>query len=369
MKLKKPFKPWSYRFILLLNIVAAFLLGISILASYISPALAWPVALVGIAYAYLLVINILFIIYWLILFKWEVLISFIVIMAGLPNLSNQVQLQLGEIPVLKSKDVFKVLTFNTRLFDLYRWTGRPETKDQIFIFLQDENADILCLQEFYTSTKRKGMNNLDSLQQLLHIPNVHVTYTKIKNGADYWGIATFSRFPIVNKGSILFREVTNNLCIYSDIKINEDTVRVYNVHFQSNRLKKEDYEFLDQPNKKEKKWLATRSILQRLKTGAIKRSHQVDIVAHHIKNSPYPVIICGDFNDPPSSYTYNKIRNNLNDAFVESGQGFGNTYNGLIPMLRIDYMLHDKKITSTRFDKQEVNLSDHFPLSCYMEIK
>ncbi|HSI91383.1 MAG TPA: endonuclease/exonuclease/phosphatase family protein, partial [Adhaeribacter sp.] len=158
------------------------------------------------------------------------------------------------------------------------------------------------------------------------------------------------------------------LCIFTDLKVNGDTIRVYNAHFQSNRLRREDYEFLGNPREEKEKWLASKNILNRLKTGTIKRSNQVDVVASHIAASPYPVIICGDFNDPPSSYTYNRLRANLKDAFVESGRGFGNTYNGLIPLLRIDYILHHRRFRSSGFQVIKQDLSDHYPIMCRLEL-
>jgi endonuclease/exonuclease/phosphatase family metal-dependent hydrolase len=93
------------------------------------------------------------------------------------------------------------------------------------------------------------------------------------------------------------------------------------------------------------------------------------MVADHIESSPYPVIICGDFNDPPSSYTYNRISSRLKDAFVEAGSGLGNTYNGIIPLLRIDYILHSPQLNSGQFRVIEENFSDHFPITCQLEIK
>jgi endonuclease/exonuclease/phosphatase family metal-dependent hydrolase len=361
-------KTWLYKFIVLLNWLVALLLLVSVLASYINPAFAWIIALIGIAYPYILVINLLFILYWLLVFDRAILISLVVILAGYPVLRNHFQFTWSPPPPLKEANSFKFLSFNTRLFDVYGWTDRIDTRTRIFNLIKKEAPQILCIQEFYTSTSRSGFNSLDSLKALQQSPYVHVAYTATKWGTDHWGIATFSSFPIIRKGNILFNEITNNICIYSDIKINQDTIRVYNIHFQSNRFRKEDYEFLDKPDEQKDKLLASKNIINKIKTASVKRSKQVDAVANHIESSPYPVIICGDFNDPPSSYTYNRISGDLKDAFVESGSGFGNTYNGLIPLLRIDYILHSPQIRSTDFKTVKQNLSDHFPITCKMEV-
>src|SRR5690606_21628143 len=135
------------------------------------------------------------------------------------------------------------------------------------------------------SRSKPGYNNLKNLDTLRKNNFVHVAYTDTSRGNAFWGIATYSNFPIVRKGSIRFNEVTNNLCIFTDLKINNDTIRVYNAHFQSNLLRREDYEFLENPRGKKEKLLASKNILHRLKTGTIKRSKQVDVVANHMEQS------------------------------------------------------------------------------------
>ncbi|WP_207431969.1 endonuclease/exonuclease/phosphatase family protein [Sabulibacter ruber] len=321
-------------------------------------------SLVALAFPGLLLVNLLFILYWLLVKSRALFISVFAVLVGFDNLRTQIQLNLFENEIPAQAQKLRVLSFNARLFDLYEWTGNPKTRDKIFKMVQDETPTILCFQEFYTSAK-PGRNNLDTLLHLQKATNHHVAYTETLRGSDHWGIATFSAYPIVKRGNIMFHEETNNLCIFTDLKVGQDTIRVYNVHFQSNRFKREDYEFLGNPNAKpsnDEKLTASRNIIKRLQVGAVKRATQVKVVSEHIESSPYPVIVCGDFNDPPASYTYNKISKNLNDAFVESGWGLGNTYNGLFSVLRIDYLLHDKNMVGSGYKTIRQNLSDHYAI-------
>jgi endonuclease/exonuclease/phosphatase family metal-dependent hydrolase len=361
---KKINRSFLFKLIVVLNIGAAVLLVLSHVASYINPAVLWVGSLVALTFPVLLLLNLLFILYWLLIKSRAVFISLFAVLVGFNNLQTQIQLNLFPAKVPANARQLRVLSFNARLFDLYAWTGNPRTRDKIFKMVQDESPDILCFQEFYTSS-RPGRNNLDTLLQLQKATNQHVAYTETLRKTDHWGIATFSTFPVVRRGHILFNEKTNNLCIFTDLKIGEDTVRVYNVHFQSNRFKREDYEFLGNPNAKpsnDEKLMASRNIIKRLQVGATKRAHQVKVVADHIESSPYPVIVCGDFNDPPASFTYNKISKGLKDAFVESGWGLGNTFNGLFSILRIDYLLHDANMVGSGYRTIRQNLSDHYPI-------
>lgn len=347
-----------------LNTGAAVLLLLSHIASYVNPASFWVASLVALAYPVLLLLNLLFVLYWLLIKSRALFISLFVILVSFDNLRTQIQFNIVQTEVPAIAEKVRILSFNARLFDLYEWTGNPRTRDKIFKMVQDETPDILCFQEFYTSSK-SGRNNLDTLVKIQKAANRHVAYTETLRDTDHWGIATFTKYPVVGKGNILFHEKTNNLCIYTDLRIAQDTVRVYNVHFQSNRFKREDYEFLGNPNAKptnDEKIMASRNIIRRLRVGAIKRAKQVETVAEHIRKSPYPVIVCGDFNDPPASFTYNKISKGLQDAFVQSGWGVGNTFNGLFSILRIDYLLYDPSFVGTGYRAIHQNLSDHYPI-------
>lgn len=370
------------KIMLLLNILSIVCLLLSYLASFVKPVREfsiWIVALFGLAYPFLLFVNLIFVIYWLILRKRIFLYSFIVILLGAINISNIVQFHFTRIftdkPIsfaknTSDKSIVKIISFNARVFDLYDWWHEGVGRKKIFTMLQEQSPDILCVQEFFSSDSRK-MNNIDSLAKTLSISYYHIETTTKMHKDDLFGIATFSRYPIVNKGKITFAQGQNE-CIFSDIIIHDDTVRVFNMHLESIRFDNADYKFVENIQKESKSVdidKGSKKILKRLKSAFIKRAVQSDTVAEYIRKSPYPVIVCGDFNDPPSSYTYHVISNNLKDAFVESGYGFGKTYIGSFPSFRIDYILHDKKFKAVQYRTIKQKLSDHFPISCLIELK
>lgn len=265
----------------------------------------------------------------------------------------------------------KITSYNSMLFDLYNWKKNHETRPKIMGGLADIKPDILCLQEFYTSEEKGDFNNVDSVKQNLNTPYYHCEFTTTLRKLDHWGIATFSKYPIIKKGKIIFNTTSNNICIYSDIVVNKDTLRVYNVHLQSISFSKSDNQFLDDVIS-EKKDAAdevsnSKNILRRLKRAFLKRTMQVDMIVLHMKSCPYKIVLCGDFNETAASYSYQQLSRKLKDAFVEKGLGFGRTYAGKWPQFRIDYLLHDKGLHCSNYKRSDETFTDHYPITAYFD--
>ena len=341
---------------------------LSLVSSWISPVKFWYAALLGLAFPYLFLINFLLIVSYILrkkIFFVVPLIAFIITVNHIPLLL-QLDGNNGAPEDTSPEDRIKVVSFNVRVFDLYNWTRNIDTRERIFSFLEYEEPDVLCIQEFYSSDK-PGYDNLGLLRSRLDMKYHQVEYPITVRGNEYWGIVTLSKYPVVNKGVIYFDEKRGNVCIYTDIDTGKDTIRFYNTHLQSIRFNTEDYKFLENLGADEqgqKPVKRTRAIISRLKNAYVKRSHQAELISSHVNESPYPSVICGDFNDTPISYCYRTLSSGMNDAFRESGSGIGSTYRGPIPALRIDYILHSKGIRSWDFNIHREKLSDHYPVSC-----
>lgn len=264
----------------------------------------------------------------------------------------------------------KVTSYNSMLFDLYNWSKNNETRTKIMNNLVEINPDILCLQEFYNSEEKGDFHNIDSITQLLKTPYYHCEYTTTLRTFDHWGIATFSKYPIVKKGKIVFNTTSNNICIYSDIVVNKDTLRVYNVHLQSVSFSKQDNQFLEDvisEKNAEDEMIKSKNIIRRLKRAFLKRTMQVDMIVLHMRLCPYKMILCGDFNETAASYSYEQLSRNLKDAFIEKGLGFGRTYAGKWPRFRIDYILHDKRLHCSNYKRSDETFTDHYPITAFFD--
>jgi endonuclease/exonuclease/phosphatase family metal-dependent hydrolase len=361
-----------HHIILFFNLAAILLLLLAYISAYISPERYWILAFFGLAYPFFLLANVLFIVYWTLMRKKELFLSLIAILLGLNYLTSLYQPEFlkeskKNQPIDPSIRQFKVLSYNVRLFDLYNWIT-PGSHHQIVDFIVKERPDIICLQEFYNNDKGK-FSLKELFNELNFTPYHHVYYTNNDKNSHLYGIATFTKYPVIHRGTIKFNN-TKNICIFTDIVIGKDTIRIYNNHLQSIYLTSKHYELLDSlkfsNDKKQKQEIL--DITYRLKSAYIKRAKQVDVIAAHIKQSPYPVIVCGDFNDTPVSYTYHTMRGKLHDSFYDSGDGFGNTYVGKFPSFRIDFIFHSANLISYDFRRIKVKLSDHYPISCNFQI-
>jgi endonuclease/exonuclease/phosphatase family metal-dependent hydrolase len=339
--------------------VFAIALLVSYLAVHVSPAIFAIPAFFGLAFPYLLLINFLFAITWGILLRIEILISVIVIAAGYNHLINYIKIgrHKGD-----TEGTFMVMSYNIRLFNSFEKNkSNVNSEKRIIELINNQQPDIVCLQEFFvlgSSPAEKDKTFKAALRG-----KYHSHLKTIKSGNDrYYGIVTYSKFPIINKGEII-HPGSSSLSIYTDIIIKKDTFRIFNNHLQSFRLKNMEHSIFEMTSANEKETLGEiRSISSSLKKGFISRSIQAQLLKQNIDNSPFPVLVIGDFNDTPVSYSYRRIRQGLGDSFVSSGYGAGFTYKGNYPPNRIDYILYGNKLESIYFDILKVKYSDHYPI-------
>ncbi len=280
----------------------------------------------------------------------------------------------------------RVLSYNVRIFNTYAALSTPgfANADSQIAWVARHPADIICLQEYYnqkneTPGRDRTRRIFGATRRISKARKGRFVSVTLENPTQQFGMAIFSTGPLVRHGTISFGELRQNHAMWADVRLPGrdgpssehfpayDTVRVFNVHFQSMSLDE------DRIVRTARQWAwldaAGLQLLRRFRHGAVTRSWQVDTLAGRIARSPYPVVVCGDFNDPPYSYTYQKLARRLLNAHQAIGSGIGATYNGKLPLLRIDNQFS----TPTRLTPvwlhvhREVPYSDHFPLDVVYE--
>ena len=258
------------------------------------------------------------------------------------------------------------MSWNVEQFNVQHYKDRPEVKQEMLNLINKYDPDIACFQEVVAGDKKKGINYFPDIQKALRFTDYLYSYS-LRDDFDknhHFGRIIFSKLPIINKQAVVnYPNNYNATFQYVDVLANNDTIRVFNVHLQSLKFSKANRTYLDEASlNSDSNITESRSIISKIKTGFIKRSVQANFIKDEINHSPYPVIVCGDFNDVPNSYAYETIGAGLQNAFVEKGWGIARTFSAISPTLRIDNIFADKKFTITQFTRVKKLLSDHFPI-------
>lgn len=353
------------KILLAVNLFTVVALLLSYVSYHVSPSEIFLPIIFGISYPIWFLLNCLFVLLWLFLLKWWLIFSLLAIILGWFHVGT----------VYRSSDSqelsgegLKLMSYNVRFFDVYNWKedSTNDTHHKIYRFVEAQKADILCFQEFYNEDT-PDFAVMDSLLAIQPAKNYHIDYFKTRHKYYHWGLATFSKYPVVNRQRHQFRNSFANYCIYSDIVYESDTLRVFNVHLESWHFEKDDYRLLsnlsDSTGQTAPIQSGLKNIYWKMRSASMKRAIQVMELKELITASPYPVLVCGDFNSPPVSHVYNQMTSIMHDAFTSEGQHFGTTYNGLLPGTRIDYIFHDEFFNVESFKTFKKEYSDHYPIT------
>jgi endonuclease/exonuclease/phosphatase family metal-dependent hydrolase len=364
------FKKVTKRFFIVVNIIIAFLFLLACANSFLAPKHFWFIALLGLVFPALLILMIGFLVFWtLVRSKW-VFLSLALLLLGWFQINAFYAFNISHKFVDEKKaNTIRIITWNVHYLDqMYRPNEQQESqREPIINFLKRQDADIVCLQEFFESNKPQFTANIEFMKKELGTPYHYFVddYRQSKKLYEV-GPVIFSRFPILETGRHEY--VHNSLkavesLISTDLRINDDTIRIYTTHLQSVLFRKKELRDIEKiKNVEDSLLFASRSIINKLKQAYAFRGGQAELVRKELDACPHPLIMCGDFNDVPNSYTYFHIKGSLQDAFLKRGFGIGRTFTSLSPTLRIDYMLSSTDFHVLQCKKVELPYSDHYPV-------
>ena len=335
------------------------------LVPFIDAGKFWIISILGLIFPLLLLTVLSFFIGWLIMKSRWALLSAIALILSFKQITAVLKFHIpSSFSITKASNNIRVLSWNVSSWDEFNKAKRGGTSYKALMFdeVKKSNADILCFQEFLESTNVSGYDPTIPEFQKMGYPYHYFIPTLSAMDNTEMGMVIFSKYPIIKTGNFNFNDNGSaQQVIYTDIKLKNKAIRVITIHLQSVRFGKEEYVSLREIQHSDKDGLKDfRTIISKLKGAYPFRKNQADLVNEFVKTSPYPVILSGDFNDVPNSYTYFNIRGSMQDAFLEKGSGIGRTFRFISPTLRIDYIFADKKFDVTQYHRLTVPYSDHY---------
>ncbi len=361
------------RFFIGLNLVVCVLFLIACLSPVVSPARWWPIGFFSLCVPYFIIIILFSILFWLIVKPVLVLIPVITLLIG----TKQMIVLFAWHPSKGFTDKLadsslRIVDWNvSSMYGLSNNTDkRKHNRTEIAGAILKYDADIICLQEFNHSFKGKSeSDNIGLFSGKYPYYYFSRDYTNRSNTYAS-GCIIFSKYPIIDSGKTAYPKNIAESIIYTDILKDGDTIRIFTTHLQSYKFTPSDYGDIEKIKDQSDEALeASKNIIQKMKAAFIKRAIQAGTVRQLIDQSPYPSIICGDFNDVPNSFTYFHARGNRQDAFLKADFGIGSSYLSLAPALRIDYIFPDNSFEVKQFDMSDQGLSDHSMLIADVQLK
>ena len=372
-------RKFTKRFIILSNIIVAVFFLLACANAYLHPDKWWFVSLLGLIFPLLLLIVFGFFMFWLFFYSrhWA-LISLISMIIGWKNIQAFLGFHIGSgFKNEKQAGALRVLTWNVHEWDEFisPKAGASGHREKMMGFLQQQNADVMCFQEFFESHNPKELtDNIVYIQKQLGYPYYFFSHDYHRyDGVFETGVIIFSRYPVINTVQQKFQKSANirasESLIAADLNVNGKTIRIFTTHLQSVLFRNKDFHSIEIIKNADDSMLqASKSIVKKLKRAYTFRSAQADLVREALDTSAYPNIICGDFNDVPNSYTYFHIRGNMQDAFIKKGFGIGRTYINLSPTLRIDYIMASPEFTVLQCKRFNLPYSDHHPVVADLQL-
>ncbi|QAA81345.1 endonuclease [Aequorivita sp. H23M31] len=322
----------------LANLLMAFLLLLSFILPYLPPSRFPTISMLSLLVPFLILINIIFALYWAFQLRRRFFISAFVIVASYFYFNAFYKISAEGNPA-DYKNTLTVMSYNVRLFNSYEKKPLENGSKTMKAYFEAENPDVVCFQEYYKPNK-------------VDFSAYPYRYEHFKTPKSKLGNAIFSKYPLINKGAFDFKDTGNNT-IYADVIKGKDTLRIYSAHLQSIGILPEVQFLQDTDNS----WLR-----KKFTNAFAKQQNQINSIQNHKAKSKYPVIICGDFNNTPFSYTYRTMKGDMKDAFRERGNGLGTTFLFDRFPLRIDYILVSENLDVISFKTLKNTFSDHYAI-------
>ncbi len=363
-------RSFTKRIIVFSNIAVSLCMLLLYLLPYSNLDYFWFINLFALIFPVLVLIQLGFLLFWYFVKKKLAIIPVLSLLLCLPLLKNIIGIS------KKTKNItqphFTVATWNAHLFDFYEHDGNLST--EMLQKAKDLNANVLAVQELVFSLDSNSSMSINNVKKRLGYKyavtgndrsfGVHTNPGSHKERYFPFCVALFSNYPIIRWEKVQLLKEYNYTFIWADMKVGKDTIRFFNIHLQSMHFVKTDYTFIENIDNQgiDEVKRTGKSLIKKMKNANLMRAMQMHAVKEEVLKSPYPVILCGDFNDVPNSYAYQTINSLLKDTHVKKGFGLGRTFQKRSPTLRIDYIFCSPQLQPLHHSVVAPSLSDHRPV-------
>ncbi len=324
-----------------LFVIALFL---SSLVPFI-PSDSFPyLSLLGLGVPILQSLNLFFVLYWILVKRINSIPSALVLLFSYAIFGPSFRINFSK-EAIKSEDL-KVMSFNVRAFNRLGRIKNPNSFEDTFQFISKEDPDIICFQEMDVRRRK----------DFTQYPYQSIKY---KGLVDRSILGIISKYPIVGEGTLDWPNTGNNGA-FVDILYKNDTIRIYNLHLESFKFHPKTGTILSE---------ISGSLLNRLNVTFRKQAEEAKLFLEHRASVFHKIILCGDFNNTQFSYVYNLIKGDMNDSYIEKGQGLGRTYKSLGLPFRIDFIMADPGFEVREHKNYNERFSDHYPVMASFRLK
>lgn len=346
--------------VLLLPVAVVFLgaSAVCFFSPFINPNTFVWTSYFGLAFWPILIVNILLLLFMIWLRSRYVFVTLLAVLISIPGIGKSYSFGKrsegdGEVKVMS----YNILNFN---HNTSKDLTSKDVAANIIAFIREHNPDVVCFQEF--SIFDHALTRSQCVEKICAETGLdHYYYNKHSN---FRGNVIISRYPIKETGNA---EADKDLS-FGAIKMidmgSKGKFCIANVHLVSNQITDSEINYIsDTKNIVNESETYGKSIISKLKKGYENRTEDTRKLLELIPDDSTSVLVCGDFNDTPLSYTYNKMKaHGLKDGFIKAGRGVGVTFAGHLPLLRIDYIWYNESVRPVRFQRVKVNHSDHYPI-------
>lgn len=339
-------------------------LGVATVMCYIAPTVDPNTSRIfpflGLIAPFLYMLNIVVLLFWTIRWKPIAVVPLVALLLGAGQVNKYYRPELSiKHETARETGTVRIMTYNVSGFWSYEGSPRRSTMEDIKAYVREQDPDIVCFQEFEVNSKYTLDDFMEGMDGWRYN---QISYIIGDGSPSGWGLAVFSKYPLTGR-EVIRHPGSNGSSTVAGAVVRRDTIRIFNNHLQTTQVNEEDREFLDaealyDSERGDKAMNIARKLIRNFRLRAV----QADSIALRIHESDRGVVVCGDFNDTPSSYTYRTIKGGLTDAFRTKGHGAVSTYKELWGIFRIDYIFHSRDYATVRYYSDDLPWSDHDPV-------